>query len=274
MFLVGKNIPSHITSLPATVLNTPFGQMLRPMLDQSMRRITQAPVQEAPILQQSSKLTKVRNIQRLPELTSAMSSAASSCAVIFFTSSTCAPCKLLYPTYDELATTAGDQAVLIKVDINSAQQIAEKYSVHATPTIMTFLHGQKDEEWSGADVNRLKSSVERLIRMAHPPHPHSDLSVFALVDAASKPVRYTKIPPLDKLILKLGDIGKDPIVKSIKSFIDGLSNSLKQGTLLVAAKHIKTKMVPREPNSSTTTICYFSSQKYQSGSQRIIVCAV
>ena len=44
MFLVGKPIPSHITSLPETVLNTPFGQMLRPQLDAAMRTVTQAPV--------------------------------------------------------------------------------------------------------------------------------------------------------------------------------------------------------------------------------------
>ena len=44
MFLVGKGIPSHITSLPETVLRTPFGQMLRPQLDRAMRSVTQAPV--------------------------------------------------------------------------------------------------------------------------------------------------------------------------------------------------------------------------------------
>ncbi|KAK4998759.1 hypothetical protein LTR66_002059 [Elasticomyces elasticus] len=44
MFLVGKGIPEHITNLPQTVLNTPFGQMLRPQIDASMRRMTQAPV--------------------------------------------------------------------------------------------------------------------------------------------------------------------------------------------------------------------------------------
>jgi hypothetical protein len=44
MFLVGKGIPDHITSLPKRVLDTPFGQMLRPQLDASMRSVTQAPV--------------------------------------------------------------------------------------------------------------------------------------------------------------------------------------------------------------------------------------
>lgn len=33
-FLLGKGIPNHISGLPAEVLNTPFGMMLKPMIDQ------------------------------------------------------------------------------------------------------------------------------------------------------------------------------------------------------------------------------------------------
>lgn len=44
MFLVGKGIPEHITSLPQRVLDTPFGQLLRPQIDNAMRSVTQAPV--------------------------------------------------------------------------------------------------------------------------------------------------------------------------------------------------------------------------------------
>ncbi|KAK7484658.1 hypothetical protein BaRGS_00024066 [Batillaria attramentaria] len=32
-FLTGKSIPSHITSLPQDVMNTPFGAMIRPFVD-------------------------------------------------------------------------------------------------------------------------------------------------------------------------------------------------------------------------------------------------
>lgn len=43
MFLVGKSIPQNISSLPETFLRTPIGQMMRGQIDQSMRRMTQAP---------------------------------------------------------------------------------------------------------------------------------------------------------------------------------------------------------------------------------------
>jgi thiol-disulfide isomerase/thioredoxin len=237
MFLVGRGIPDHITSLPETVLNTPFGQMLRPQLESSMRSITQAPVhtQQAPSRNGNdshnsiSPKGMVRNVTALSELENALSSASNSCAVIFFTSSTCAPCKLLYPTYDELAEDAGDKAVLLKVDINYAHEIASKYSVRATPTIMTFLKGQKEEEWAGADINRLKNSVKFLIHSAHPPHPHSNLRISALLDASGKPIKYVKVPPLDKLSAKLGDLSNDPRINSMKLFLSKQQSAARQG---------------------------------------------
>jgi hypothetical protein len=65
--------------------------------------------------------------------------------------------------------------------------------------------------------------------MAHPTHPHSRFPVSALVAAAASPVRYAKVPPLDKLIPKLGDGAKDLIIVAMKQFIIGLNQSQKQG---------------------------------------------
>jgi thioredoxin-like negative regulator of GroEL len=212
--------------------------MLKPALDREMRSITQAAVpsqQATPLSNGHSEQTKpragVRNITSLTELENALSSAAKSCAVVFFTSSTCAPCKVLYPTYDALAEEAGGKAVLIKVDINFAREIAAKYKVQATPTIMTFLKGKKDEEWAGADVVRLRTTVQLLIQSAHPRHPHSDLEVSRLLSAAEKPIKYTKIPPLDKLKVKLGQFATHPVVTRMHNFIttSTADDTIKQG---------------------------------------------
>jgi len=48
MFLLGKEIPTYITSLPRTVLETPFGRMLQPQLDRAFRPVTQAPIPAQP----------------------------------------------------------------------------------------------------------------------------------------------------------------------------------------------------------------------------------
>lgn len=53
-FLVGKSIPSEITSLPQTVLQTPFGQMLRPMLAQTMAPVVAAPTSNPAVMRDTS----------------------------------------------------------------------------------------------------------------------------------------------------------------------------------------------------------------------------
>lgn len=240
MFLLGRGIPDHITSLPQTVLNTPFGQMLKPQLDSAMRGITQAPVAPAAVpasarVSSSTAATRnnhgtrpqkptthaVHNVTRLSELNTILEAAKSSCAVIFFTSSTCAPCKICYPAYDSLAAELGDKVTLIKVDLNFSPDIGPRYQIRGTPTFMTFLHDEKVEEWSGADASKLLSNVRLLVQMAHPPHPHLDLRLPELQRSThAKPVTYAKVPPIDKLISKLGDKGTDAAVLDLKAFVE------------------------------------------------------
>ena len=244
MFLVGKGIPDHITSLPQTVLNTPFGQMLKPQLDSAMRGITQAPVparnvpqsaaqpRSIPNGQSSRPQTSISTVQkkedipgvvykptRLKQLDELLASAKDSCSVIFFTSATCPPCKIVYPAYDELAAEAGSKAVLIKVDLTDAYEIGAKYQIRATPTFMTFIKGEKESEWSGANEAQLRGNVRLLIQMAHPPHQHTLLRLPTLQRLHKTPVTYTKIPPIEKLIAKMGASGSDPAVNALKDFV-------------------------------------------------------
>jgi thioredoxin 1 len=54
----------------------------------------------------------------------------------------CGPCKMLGPIVDELATEQGDAAVIAKLDIDDAQEIAAQYGVTAIPTIIIFKGGE------------------------------------------------------------------------------------------------------------------------------------
>lgn len=238
MFLVGKGIPEHIRSLPQTFLSTPFGQMMKPHIEQALRGVTQADIgqdAQAPSARTGGSAAQqaagngaasapaartgyVRNVSNLQQLEEQLAAASNSCAVIFFTSSTCPPCKTVYPTYDELAEEAGDKAVLIKVDLNYAYDVGAKYNVRVTPTFMTFLKGQKENEWSGANPAELRGNVRMLIQMAFPPHPHTQLRLPSLQRKITSYVTYTKIPPLDKLKHKIGEHGNDPTIQSVVEF--------------------------------------------------------
>lgn len=232
MFLVGKSIPEHIRNLPRQFLDTPFGQMMKPQIEMALRGVTQggpsvqpqpsrpAPAAAAPPPAAPAPMGTVKMVSNLAQLEGELAAASNSCAVIFFTSSTCPPCKVVYPTYDELAAEAGDRARLIKVDIGSAYDVSMKYGVRATPTFMTFLKGQKLDEWAGANPGQLQGNVRMLLEMAHPPHPHRNLRLPSLQRHITNYVMYKKIPPLDKLEQKLPATFKEaPGVAPVIGFI-------------------------------------------------------
>lgn len=283
MFLVGKEIPEEILTLPQKFLDTPFGQMMKPQIDQALRRVTQAPVMEkAPTASSASKPTTrpgapaaasggmnghasklvngassaspsypravVHNATSLKQVKDLLESAKASCAVIFFTSSTCAPCKIVYPAYDELAQEADSRAVLIKVDINQAYDVAQAYQVRATPTFKTFCRGKEDNTWLGANEAQLRSNVRMLLDMTYPPHPHTRLRLPNF-QVDKQPVIYKKIPPLDKLAAKLAPAVESPPLSSLLSF-----NKARFATSTPAASHPLPSDLNNLPSFISTTI--------------------
>lgn len=259
MFLVGKGIPDHITNLPKRVLDTPIGQMLKSQIDASMREITQAPVlstgrpsapaadglrgsptdgsasaatsQNATISpQKSSTRGSVIHVKDRSTLETHLKSVSRTAATIFFTSSTCNPCKMAYPMFDRLAEQH-PEALFVKVDINSARDIAMQYQIRATPTFVTFSRGTRHGVWSGADPNLLKANVESLIQQTFPAHPHALLKVPTLQHGSLRPVTYAKTPPLDKLTAKLGNAASASEITALKTFVERRSGDSKEATL-------------------------------------------
>ncbi|KAK0670494.1 hypothetical protein QBC41DRAFT_364018 [Cercophora samala] len=232
MFLLGKGIPEHIVNLPQTVLDSPFGQMLMPMLNQQINSNRQQGgilgIQQStpgssvkPTSQLHQHAGKVHNVTTLAELDQLLAKHQHSCAVIFFTSATCPPCKLVYPLYDELAAEVGDKGVLIKADISQAFDIGSRYSVRATPTFITFLKGKQENQWSGADPATLRGNVQLLVQMSWPRHRHEALNLPTISNPNAKPVLYTRLPPLAKLLAKLpADTSSNPAVQDMKHFLE------------------------------------------------------
>jgi len=221
--------------MPQAVLDSPMGRMLLPTLTQQVNARKRAGAVlgiEGRTGGASSKPKSewhrhhgvVKGVASLAQLQSLLSEADKSCAVVFFTSATCAPCRVVYPLYDQLAAEFGDKATLIKVDISHAFDVARQYSVSATPTFITFLHGKEENRWSGADASELRGNVQLLVQMAWPPHPHESLNLPTFANTEAKPVIFTKIPPLPKLLLKMGPVADEPAVQGVKQFIELRSN--------------------------------------------------
>jgi hypothetical protein len=117
--------------------------------------------------------------------------------------------------------------VFIKIDFSHADNtINNRYpNVRATPTFITYVRGEKRDEWSGADPRQLRSNVDMLLNAAFPPHPHLASSTPLLLRQSQRPIAFTKVPALEKIVTKMGDAGQHPAVSSIVSYIDARERS-------------------------------------------------
>jgi thioredoxin 1 len=61
----------------------------------------------------------------------------------------CGPCKMQGPIIDELAEEIKDKAVVGKLNIDEAGDIAEKYQVMSIPTMIIFKDGEVQETMTG-----------------------------------------------------------------------------------------------------------------------------
>ncbi len=242
--------------MPQAVLDSPMGRMLVPQLVQGVNANRQQqngsllglgqsarPAAALPPLATAATKHSVKNVSSPAVLARLLDGAARSCAVIFFTSATCAPCRTLYPIYDELAEELGDAATLIRVDISlpQAQPIASEYAVRATPTFVTFLKGVKEREWLGADAAQLRGNVRLLATMAAPPqHPHERLRLPTVGRPDAKPVLYAKVPPLDKLIGKMGvEVAGKPEVAVLRTYLEKRAASENQHLDAIAVPEMR-----------------------------------
>ena len=54
----------------------------------------------------------------------------------------CGPCKMIAPVLDELATEQAGKAVVAKVNIDDAPEIATRFGITSIPTLIVFKNGQ------------------------------------------------------------------------------------------------------------------------------------
>lgn len=75
----------------------------------------------------------------------------------------CGPCQMLGPVIDEIAAEQEGKAVVAKVNVDEAQDLAVRYGIKSIPTLIVFKNGEVVERLQGVQP---KSSITAALAAA------------------------------------------------------------------------------------------------------------
>ncbi len=73
----------------------------------------------------------------------------------------CAPCRMIAPIIDDLASEYDGKIKIAKVDVDKSDKITSQYAVSSIPTLIVFKKGEAMEKVIGAvSKNKIKGIIE------------------------------------------------------------------------------------------------------------------
>jgi len=86
--------------------------------------------------------------------------------LVDFYATWCGPCKMVGPTLENLSSDYKGKIKFARIDIESAENLAKKYSVFSVPSLLIFKDGKETGRIVGAlPENEINKQLNELIKM-------------------------------------------------------------------------------------------------------------
>ena len=83
--------------------------------------------------------------------------------LIDFWASWCGPCRILSPVIDEIADELGEEAKVVKVNVDENPELSQKFRITSIPSLLFFKNGTLKEKQIGVQSKAsIKKTIESL----------------------------------------------------------------------------------------------------------------